>query len=426
VVVFSEKCPLGVSSPSAGEEGLPRRAAVDRIASIDAGRGLLVTVMVAMHYFDRTSVTPLWLRHIASPDEDAFTIRDFGYPGFLFLVGVSITVAFARRRARGEPAIPMVGRAVLRGLGLVALGRLASNAAVVGYIGEGPWPLGLWNGLAMVAVLALFIRLPSGRRSTRSIALALRCSAIVVLLWLCWMYRGPGGSRFMLYLSRSDVLGSIGISYLLGSLIVLGLGISLVRLGSTIPVFILIYMLSHWESSRGFLASDWVDIGWAFGTIPSIVISGIVAGRILYSGRPQDDCWRRIKQLFLFGFILDLGALLLDPLYGMSELRATPSWALWCSSISCWILGLFYWIMDVRGLAALARFLAPVSRNALLAFLLLWLAKDMSSLFGFPRMTEIIGGSAFAESIGAIAAAATILGLSVAASMPWARIGSSS
>ncbi len=62
-----------------------------RVDSIDALRGLTILTMVFVN--DVGSAAPAWAHHIQPPDADGMTVADMVFPGFLFIVGMSIPLS---------------------------------------------------------------------------------------------------------------------------------------------------------------------------------------------------------------------------------------------------------------------------------------------------------------------------------------------
>src|SRR5262245_60344502 len=76
------------------------RPAGGRIDSVDALRGLTILLMVFVN--DLGPGAPAWMLHIQPPNADGMTLADVVFPAFLFLVGVSIPLAFERAEAAGK------------------------------------------------------------------------------------------------------------------------------------------------------------------------------------------------------------------------------------------------------------------------------------------------------------------------------------
>src|SRR5436309_4055942 len=95
-------------------------AAGGRVASVDALRGLTILLMVFVN--DLGPSAPAWMRHIQPPDADGMTLADVVFPVFLFLVGVSIPLAFERAREAGRSAAVQLGHVLVRTGGLLLMG----------------------------------------------------------------------------------------------------------------------------------------------------------------------------------------------------------------------------------------------------------------------------------------------------------------
>ena len=65
-----------------------------RVASVDALRGLTILLMIFVN--DLGPAAPSWMHHIQPPRADGMTLADVVFPAFLFIVGVSIPLAFER------------------------------------------------------------------------------------------------------------------------------------------------------------------------------------------------------------------------------------------------------------------------------------------------------------------------------------------
>src|SRR5438477_11451930 len=89
-----------------------RPAARGRIDSVDALRGLTILLMVFVNDLGRGA--PAWMLHIQPSNADGMTLADVVFPVFLFLVGVSIPLAFERARAAGKSTMAQLGHVLMR------------------------------------------------------------------------------------------------------------------------------------------------------------------------------------------------------------------------------------------------------------------------------------------------------------------------
>jgi heparan-alpha-glucosaminide N-acetyltransferase len=101
-----------------------------RIASIDAFRGAVMTLMVAEvlrlpalgKAFPQSAFWSFIAFHTSHVEWQGASLHDLIQPGFSFLVGASLPFSIANRRARGQSAGRMIAHAAWRALVLIFLG----------------------------------------------------------------------------------------------------------------------------------------------------------------------------------------------------------------------------------------------------------------------------------------------------------------
>ena len=93
-------------------------APAGRVVSIDVLRGLTIALMILVNDPGDWAHTYAQLDHAAW---DGFTLTDFVFPNFLFLVGVSIILSLAGRVARGDSRRAMAGHIVRRAFIIFAI-----------------------------------------------------------------------------------------------------------------------------------------------------------------------------------------------------------------------------------------------------------------------------------------------------------------
>lgn len=308
-----------------------------RVTSIDAYRGFVMILMasggfgiaqVARHYQD----SAFW-QFLARQTEHVpwvgCSLWDLIQPSFMFLVGVALPFSIANRRARGQSFAAMFGHAVWRALVLTFLG--------------------------------IFLR-SVGRKMT--------------------------------YFTFEDVLTQIGLGYIFLFL----LGWTTVRVQAIVAGLILIgYWLAfalyplppsgfdwsqvgvpgdwphhptgfaaHWDKNTNLAAAfdrwflnlfpreqPFLYNGGGYQTlnfIPSLatMIFGLMTGQLLRSTQPNE-----VKTKVLFG--AGVAGLVIGWLLGWAGICPvvkriwTPSWAIYAAGWTCILMGLFYWLIDVRG-----------------------------------------------------------------------------
>jgi len=108
---------LSIAKPMAGA----------RVDSVDALRGLTILLMVFVN--DLGHAAPAWMHHIQPPNADGMTLSHIVFPAFLFLVGVSIPLAFERAQAAGRSKFTQLVHVLTRTAGLLLLGVIELNSS---------------------------------------------------------------------------------------------------------------------------------------------------------------------------------------------------------------------------------------------------------------------------------------------------------
>lgn len=116
--------------PAAGEEQLKRPSAALRLASLDAFRGTVMTLMLAevmrlpsmVQAFPASGFWAFVGFHTSHVDWQGGSLHDMIQPGFSFLVGAALPFSIAARRAKGQSFRYMVAHAAWRALILILLG----------------------------------------------------------------------------------------------------------------------------------------------------------------------------------------------------------------------------------------------------------------------------------------------------------------
>ena len=360
-------------------------AAKERLASLDAFRGFDILTMVFVNYIAGMAAIPFILRHAAA-DQDVFTLTDVVFPGFLFIVGVSIPLALAKRRMGGQPVLALVGHVLVRTLALLFLGVLLVNegrfsAAATGMSRD------LWYFLATLAVFGLWAVTPKGAAAKkRRLLLGLKIAAAVALVALVVIFRGQGedGRVTVLQTSWWGILGMIGWCYMAASLLFLACRGNRTVLAGAIGLMTALYIGAR-HGALDFLGpvNGFLNIGSLFGSHAAIVTAGMLAGSVFLPGSNIAEPRRRVRFLALLGAALVLGGYILRPLHGFSKIHGTESYGLATAGICCLLFLLFYLVLDVfkKGRKA-AAFILPAGRNPLLAYLLPGLIGSAAGLAG--------------------------------------------
>jgi len=316
-----------------------RLQAPARWPAIDALRGCIVALMILVNEWAGVAGLPAWLQHVAA-DVDGMSVADMVFPGFLFIVGLSLPLAL-RERGPDLGTLRQVGQ---RSLGLLVLGLWMVNADMA----PAGWPAPAWLLGGLLAAFAVWGSLRGGP----PLAWPWRLLGLLGLVALLPLYPGDAQGRSLLGLHWWGILGLIGWAYALASLLYL-------------------FSPPRWRLAMALAALPlcvlWRTLGLeggAHATHSLLVLSGVASTLLL----------QRQEGRGLLGLLaaLLLAGLVLRPGLGLSKIQATPAWGLLCAAGT---LVLFLLLEQAlrRAPQGCARLFAPLQdagRHPLLAYLL--------------------------------------------------------
>jgi heparan-alpha-glucosaminide N-acetyltransferase len=397
----------------------PSRA--PRITSIDALRGFVMFTMIFVNDLAGAPKTlvPDWMVHFSDRHRggSGMTFVDLVFPGFLFLVGMSIPFALGSRQDKGEPVWKTFFHVLARTVSLLALGILmvheTPDSQNLGWSGT------LWVALMFTSAIFAFCSLsPPGKGATPKrervfslITIVLRALGIIALIWLALVFRGHKNQHiltlapFSIRTSWYGILGLIGWAYLAASILYLVFRTNRTALLACIALMTCFYAADQNGFFASFPPARIVDFGGVLGSQAAITVAGLSLGSILVTPDTRTH-HARIKFTLWFAGGFAFAALLVNGLYGISKNNATPSWCLWSSAITAALWLLFYLWTDVRPQSALAKSARPLAiagQNVLLAYLL---SEMMESVLDLGNLGDWYGGLAEHTLAGAIARSA--------------------
>ena len=328
---------------------------------------------------------PWWMHHYHPDTANGMTFVDWVFGGFLFIVGVSIPLAFANRLARGESTPRLMLHVLTRTFGLLLLGVFMVNYEHIDVARMG-WPRGLWPFLMyLCGIFAFLAPLPP---RWRKLGMILRVIGFGGLMVLAFCFRNQKGERMQP--EWWGILGLIGWAYLTASVLYLLFRRWREALVACTALLVGIFLFDR----TGFFDKPWcttnlpwlswlhdyLNFGILFGTHAAIAMAGVVLATFLQDASMTPR--RRLAAALLWGVGLAIGAVLIYPLFGINKNDATPSWALICAAVTCWL-----WIMlsipiDLAHVERPLNFFIRGGQNVLLAYLMAPLFAAFRSLIG--------------------------------------------
>ena len=375
----------------------------ERIRSIDALRGLVMFVMIFVNDLGDVhgSIVPAWMKHFRG--ENGMTFVDLVFPGFLFIVGMSIPFALDSRRHRGESLSRTLLHILARAGALLFIGILMVNGlpdpAKMGW--SGSW----WLALVFLSAILAFCDVvpspgsdvsPERARYFRLLTRGARSVGLIALVFLAFVFRNKNGvsiitlAPFNIRHLWYGILGYIGWSYLLSSVLYLVLGKNRIALLGALLLLLCLYPAHKMELFKGLWIAKHINLGGVFGSRAVIAGWGLLLGVMLASTRASAPAVRvRLTLLLIAG--CGTAAWLLGGLYGIRKDNATPSWALWGTTATAALWLIIYFISDVRPVECLARPLTMAGQNVLLAYLI---------SESIPSVLEVAGLASWYDNIG--------------------------
>lgn len=399
-----------------------------RIASVDVLRGLTILVMVFVN--DLGEGVPSWMYHIQPPDADGMTLADFVFPFFLFLVGMSIPVAFERAEAAGKSKPAQLGHILVRTASLLFMGLIEVNH---GHDRTLPYPL--WGALAGPAMIVAWCALPRERGWKRNVVLAAKLLAVAGLVVLLAIYRRTPGSAEIPFWGHVEgwawlrtewwgILGLIGWAYLSVSLLVLLVGWRREWLMGALGLMILAHLafnhgglFTHLESKAWLgvakqplkaLAGGIEELGHYISLphttgLAGITMAGCLLGTILRRDSELVSHRDRLRWASMLAIGLLAAGFVTDTFEGINKIAATPTYCLWSAALACIIWMLLYGLLDVAGAGGWKAPLRAAGANALLAYFLhpitiglILIAGFMDPVLAYKKAADVwqvIGGS---------------------------------
>jgi len=411
----------------------------ERVASVDALRGLVILLMIFVNDVAGVRRAPSWLKHVGV-NTDAMTVPDIVFPAFLFIAGMSIPLSLQRASVGGRTKARLLVKVLARTCALLVMGVMMVNMD-----SHNPWYRGSWGLLAYFALILTFMSPPRDPTPRRKAWLVAKLTGIVALIVLALAYRTDKGQALVLgpllvpgdtvWLRHSwwGILGLIGWAYLVASLIYLAFGRRREWLIGATAMLALLYVAEQKGLFSRVDSRDWlawaapsirqvesvfrwvrshVSVGESLGSLASISMAGCCLGSIISPGSDLRTHGERLRWTIVFGLWLAAAAMLFDPLFGINKIRATPAWCFACVLLTAMTWAVLYWLMDVRGYRAWSVVVRPAGVNPLLAYILHPMLYLVAGIAGIPlwfyKSSEL---PVFVNILGCLMMAFLVVGL---------------
>lgn len=272
-----------------------------RLTSLDAFRGFTVAAMIMVNYPGSWEQVFPTLRHT---EWNGLTFTDQIAPYFLFIIGVSITFSLASKRSLADKR-GLYRRILWRALKIYAIGMFL-NAMPAFELSDLRWT-GTLHRIAVVFALSALVFLHTTVRQQ-----AWACGLLLVGYWAAMtMIPTPGEGGVVLEPGR-NLAAWVDRQYLPGKM---------------------------WQGT------------WDPESLLSILpctatcLTGILAGHLLASGLEAGE---KLNRLMVGGVLSALAGYFVGQHFPVNENLWTSSFVLVTSGFAALVLGVFYYVLDIR------------------------------------------------------------------------------
>jgi len=313
----------------------------DRLVSLDVFRGLTIAGMVLVNNPGTWSSIYWPLQHA---EWHGWTPTDLVFPFFLFIVGVSITLAFGRRVEEGAAQRPLYLKVIKRSAIIFGLG-LFLNAFPYFDFSTVRIP-GVLQRIAVCYLIASLIFLKTKVRTQFLIALGL----LVVYWLLMTRVAAPGFAAGDL--SKEGSLASYVDRVVFGPHV--------------------------WRQAKVY------DPEGLLSTIPAVATTlfGVLTGHWLRSERTR---WDKVVGMFVAGAVAVVLGWAWNSFFPINKALWTSSYVLFTTGLGLELLALCYWLIDVKGYRRWAWPFEVFGVNALALFVGTGLMVKVMGLVKLPR-----------------------------------------
>lgn len=311
-----------------------------RMLSLDVFRGLTIAGMVLVNNPGTWSSIYWPLEHA---EWSGWTPTDLIFPFFLFIVGVSITLAFGRRRESGEESgllLKVVKRsAIIFALGLFLNGFPYFHLADIRI-------MGVLQRIAICYLISAIIFLKTRWRTQAIIA-----GALLLFYWFLMMAL-PALIYGAADLSKEGNLGAHVDRWLLGPHI--------------------------WKQGKVY------DPEGLLSTIPAIVttLTGVLTGHWLRSRRTQ---FEKVGGMFFAGALAVVVGWIWNSWFPINKSLWTSSYVLFTTGLGLQFLAICYWLVDIKGYKRWTKPFVIFGVNALALFVFSGLLARLMGIIKVPQ-----------------------------------------
>lgn len=309
------------------------KATSQRLVSLDAFRGITIALMITVN-------DPGSWEYVYAPLEHAewngITPTDLVFPFFLYIVGVSIALAYTKRIKMKVPKGDMYKKILYRSLKIFAVGIFLNSLSGLmhgfqGYHFSDLRIMGVLQRIAIVFFVCAMLFLNSDWKTQAKIG-----ASILVLYYIVMMF-----------------------------VPVPGVGVPMLEPGPEGNI-------AHWIDSfitPGRLYRETWDPEGVFSTFPAIVtgITGMLVGTLILSDKSQE---KKIIWLFFLGFLAFVVGGIWDWFFPINKRLWTSSYVMYTSGVASMTLATSLFFVDMLGYKKWTKMAIVFGANAITVYVL--------------------------------------------------------
>lgn len=334
----------------------------NRILSIDILRGFNLVLMLFVNDLYMPGV-PAWLGHVAG-DFDGMGLADWVFPGFMFMVGMSVPYSVGNRISKGDDQRAVMKHILIRTASLLIIGVLMANSRNVNEEFTG-MTKSLWSMIMYTGVFLIWNNYDTSKWSKTTIY-GLQLLGALMILPMVYIFRSA--EDHLLRFNSWGILGTIGWGFLITALVY-----SRFRDNIWFTLFFVLFFLFLNMLSKLHLLDFLSPLRPMFGILingnaPFIVLSGMLVTLILKK-YAHENAVKTALIIAGLGMLSIAAGFVFRPWFMISKIQATPTWALICNGITMVLFALLFWIIDIRKKINWSLFLRPAGANSLTVYL---------------------------------------------------------
>ncbi|AHW60610.1 Predicted acyltransferase [Draconibacterium orientale] len=335
-----------------------------RILAIDIMRGLTLFLMLFVNDLYESGV-PSWLVH-SKANVDGMGLADWVFPGFLFMVGLSIPYAVAARERKGDNRIKILGHILVRTISLLLIGVLMMNIGRLNAELSGI-NRNIWAILIYVSIFLVWNKYPESDK-LKWLPVTLKAIGIIGIVSLVSIFRaGEPGHVEWLTTGWWGILGLIGWGYFTSVIVYLLCRSRLWYIVAAWLFFVTLNILSQLGLTNFLNFAKPVFGVIIGGNVPSIVIAGLLIGVILKQSSASVE--RKITIFGAIGIATFASGFILRNWFIISKIYGTPSWAMVCNGISILVFAFLLFLVDHKEKYKWAGVFRIAGQNSLTTYL---------------------------------------------------------